>query len=140
MYLLHKHFAHALYLCHELNFKYYLDESESSEGNGNQQVLGRTNRICSFDTTRDRIENDASINCHGNAFTELLPSNDSGIHRQTYRHTRPTIILLLCVFIAEGTCLPSRCLATGGIHFTEPLPSNKRRNTHIGTQTDGRDL
>jgi hypothetical protein len=30
--------------------------------------------------------------------------------------------------VAEGTRLPSRCLATkGGIHFTEPLPSNDRR-------------
>jgi hypothetical protein len=28
----------------------------------------------------------------------------------------------------------------GGIHFTEPLPSNDRRDIHTDTQTDGRDL
>jgi hypothetical protein len=26
----------------------------------------------------------------------------------------------------------------GGIHFTEPLPSNDRRDTHTDTQTDDR--
>jgi hypothetical protein len=28
----------------------------------------------------------------------------------------------------------------GGIHFTEPLPRNDRRDTHTDTQIDGRDL
>jgi hypothetical protein len=41
--------------------------------------------------------------------------------------TRPTILLLL-VFVAGGSCLPSCCLAVkGGIHFTEPLPSKNGR-------------
>jgi hypothetical protein len=44
----------------------------------------------------------------------------------------PTI-LLLHVFDAAGTCLPSRCLAIkGGIHFTEHLPSNDR-GIHLQT-------
>jgi hypothetical protein len=55
--------------------------------------------------------------------------------------TRPTILLLLRVFVAVGTCLPSRCLALkGGLKLTEPLPSNDRRDTHIDTRTEGRDL
>jgi hypothetical protein len=50
---------------------------------------------------------------------------------------RPTIIPLLRVFFAAGTCLPNRCLATkGGIHFTESLPNNDTRDTHIDTQTN----
>jgi hypothetical protein len=54
---------------------------------------------------------------------------------------RPTILLLLRVFTAAGTCLPSRCLAMKGwIHFTLPLPSKDNRDTHIDTQTGGRDL
>jgi hypothetical protein len=45
---------------------------------------------------------------------------------------RPTFLLLLRVFVAAGTCLPSRCLAPEkGIHLTEPLPCNARRDTHI---------
>jgi hypothetical protein len=68
-----------------------------------------------------------------NIFIELLPSNDGGIQRQTHRHMRPTIPLLLHVFNATGTCLPSHCLAMkGGICFTKPLPSNNRR-LHIQT-------
>jgi hypothetical protein len=55
--------------------------------------------------------------------------------------TDPAILLLLRVFIAAETCLHNRCLATkGGIHFTEPLPCNDRRDTHTDTRTDGRDL
>jgi hypothetical protein len=39
----------------------------------------------------------------------------------------PTIPLLLRVFVAAGTCLPSRCLAPKkGIHLSEPFPSNDR--------------
>jgi hypothetical protein len=54
---------------------------------------------------------------------------------------RPTIILLLHVFVTLGTCLPSRCLAMKrGIHFIEPLPNNDRRDTHVDTQTDEKDL
>jgi hypothetical protein len=47
--------------------------------------------------------------------TELLPTNDSRIHRS--RHTCQAIFLLLRVFVAAGTFLHSRCLATiGGTH------------------------
>jgi hypothetical protein len=60
-------------------------------GNGmhnKQEVLGRTNRLLSF--------------------------RRHGLHRNK---TRPAILLLLHIFVAAGTCLPSRCLATiGGIH------------------------
>jgi hypothetical protein len=50
---------------------------------------------------------------------------------------RPAILLLLHVFFAAGTCLPSRCLApNGGIHLTEPFPCNDRRDTITDTQTD----
>jgi hypothetical protein len=57
------------------------------------------------------------LRCGGNVFIELLPSNGREIHRQTQRHTRPTILLLLRVVFVAGTRLPSRCLATiGRIH------------------------
>jgi hypothetical protein len=108
-----------------------------------QDVLGRTNRLLSFDTTwtAQKTMPPTILRCRGNVFTELLSSSDRGIHRQTHRHTRPIIILLLRVFIAAGTFLPRRCLSMkGGIHFTEPLPSNHRKDTHTDTQTDGRDL
>jgi hypothetical protein len=42
--------------------------------------------------------------------------------------------------VAAVTFLPSRCLATIGEIFTEPLSSNERGNTRIDTQTDGLDL
>jgi hypothetical protein len=50
-----------------------------------------------------------------------------------------------CCIVARircrGNMLSSRCLATKeGIHFTEPLPSNDRRDTHTDTQTDERDV
>jgi hypothetical protein len=50
-----------------------------------QEVLGRTNRLNSSDTTRT-----------------------------VQKTTRQEIILLLHVFVASGMCLPSRCLATVG--------------------------
>jgi hypothetical protein len=69
------------------------------------------------------------LHCRDNIFTMLLPSINRRIHRQTHRHKCPTI-LLLRVFVATRTCLPSHCLAMKGrIHFTEPLPSNDRRDT-----------
>jgi hypothetical protein len=46
--------------------------------------------------------------------------------RTAYKKT-PRPVVLLSVFIAAGTCLPSRCLATV-------------EDTHTETQTDGRDL
>jgi hypothetical protein len=56
-----------------------------------QKVLGRNNQPLSFDTT-----------C------------------TVQKTTRPTIVLLLCVFVAAGTCLPRRCVATiGGYKYRE---------------------
>jgi hypothetical protein len=38
--------------------------------------------------------------------------------------------MLLRVFVAVGTCLPSRCLVTkGGMRFTGPLHSRDKRDT-----------
>jgi hypothetical protein len=55
--------------------------------------------------------------------------------------TRLAIMLLLLLFVGAETCLRSRCLATkGGLYFTEPLPSNDRRDTHTDTQNDRRGL
>jgi hypothetical protein len=90
--------------------------------------------------------------CYGNVFTELLPTNDRGIHRQTHtlsfhntwtakKMMRPVILLLLRIFGAVGTCSLSRCLpAKEEIHFTKPLPGNNKGDTRTDTQTDGRDL
>jgi hypothetical protein len=76
------------------------------------EVLGRIYRLHSFDTTR---------------YVE--------------KTTRPTILLLVRLFLAKGTCLPSRCLATKGrIHSIEPFPSNYGTDAYRDTQTDGRDL
>jgi hypothetical protein len=78
-----------------------------------QEVLGRM--LAYFPTIRHAPHRKRRLQqfflCRGNVFTELLPSNDRGIHRQTHRHSRPTILLLFRVFVAAGTCLPSRCLA-----------------------------
>jgi hypothetical protein len=79
----------------------------------------------------DCIENDPSNNSSWprDVFTELLPSNDRGIHRQTHRLSldktwtaqkmmRLTILLLLCVFVVVGMCFPCRWLTLkGGIHI-----------------------
>jgi hypothetical protein len=52
---------------------------------------------------------------------------------------RPTVLLLLHVFVAMGMCLPSCCLTMkGGLHFTKPLPSDDRMDTHTDTLIDGR--
>jgi hypothetical protein len=67
-------------------------------------------------------------------------------HRPTYSHLkrygphikimRSTILSLLLLFVAAGTCLPSRCLAlNGGIHLTKPLVYNDRRDTYIQTHS-----
>jgi hypothetical protein len=109
-----------------------------------QEVLGIINRLFSFDTTRtaQKTTPPTILRCRGDVFTELLPSNDRGIHRQTHRlsfdktqtaqkMTRPTILLLLHIIVTAGTCLPSRYLPKKGwIHFTERLPSIDRRDTH----------
>jgi hypothetical protein len=66
--------------------------------NNKQEVLGRSNRLLSFDMWN------------------------------TQKMMRPTILLLLYVFVATINI------------FTKPLPSNDRRGTDTDTQTDGRDL
>jgi hypothetical protein len=66
--------------------------------------------------------------CHRNIFTKLSPSIER-IHKQTHRYKCPAR-LFFHVFVAVETCLLSHCLAMkGGIHFTESLPSNDRRDT-----------
>jgi hypothetical protein len=92
-----------------------------------QGVLGRTNRLISFDTTRTAYKTSPSIIllCCGNAFTELLPSNDMGIHKQTHASYNSSIVA---------------CIRYHGNVFTEPFPSNDRRDTRTGTQIDGRGL
>jgi hypothetical protein len=57
-----------------------------------QEVLGRTNRLLPFDTTRTHRKRRlqqffvvACILCRGNVFTEPLPSNDRTIHISTHR-------------------------------------------------------
>jgi hypothetical protein len=64
-------------------------------------------------TTRPTI-----LRYRGNVFTELLRSNDKGIHRYTPEsHTKRRVqqfFYCLRVFDAAGTCLLSRCLATIG--------------------------
>jgi hypothetical protein len=48
------------------------------------------------------------------------------------------ILVLLHVFVAAITCLPSRSLVIKGeIHFTEPLPTNDRRDKPTDTQGEG---
>jgi hypothetical protein len=107
-----------------------------------KQALGRINRLLSFDTTwiAYKTTPPTVFLCRGNIFTESLPSNDRVIHRLTNRHTRPTTILLFCVFVAAGTCLPSRWLAIKEGYFTEPWPSSDRSDKHTDTHTDWKDL
>jgi hypothetical protein len=49
--------------------------------------------LSNFKSPRGRIL--PQVPARRNVFTELLPRNDKGIHRQTRRHTRLTILLLL---------------------------------------------
>jgi hypothetical protein len=48
-----------------------------------RKLIGRINRLFSFDTTRtaQKTTPQTVLRCRGNVFTELLPSNDRGIHR-----------------------------------------------------------
>jgi hypothetical protein len=49
-------------------------------------------------------------------------------------------IILLRVFVAAGTCLPSRCLTPKrGTHLIELLPYNDRGDTYTDTQADERE-
>jgi hypothetical protein len=100
-----------------LNWLYNIELKYGHNNELKQEVLGRTDRLHSLDTTRTakKTTPPTILHCRWNVFIELLPSNDKGIHRPT--DTRPAILLLLLVFFAVGTCLLGRCLATiGGIH------------------------
>jgi hypothetical protein len=59
------------------------------------------------------------LRCHGKASIKLMPINDRKINKQIHRHTRPTILLLLRVYVASGTCSP-----------------HNHRRRHTDTQTD----
>jgi hypothetical protein len=60
------------------------DDHDNNNNNNTQEVLGRTNRQLSFYTTMDAhiTTSPRILRCRGKVFTELLPINDSGIHRQ----------------------------------------------------------
>jgi hypothetical protein len=109
-----------------------------------QGILGKTNRLLSFHTTRtaQKTTPTAILHCRRNVFTELLPRNmEGGIHKLTHRlpfdNTRttskitcPIMLLLLRVFLAEGRCC--RCLVPNeGIKCTEPLRNNDCSDTQI---------
>jgi hypothetical protein len=64
--------------------------------------------------------------CRRIVYTELLPTNDRRINRQTHRNMYPSTFLLLCEFVTVGTFLQSRYLAM------------KQGYTH--TRTGGSDL
>jgi hypothetical protein len=64
----------------------------------------------------DRIENDTANNC---SFPwERLYLATIGGYTNSPTDTRPTILLLLRVFLAMGTCFPNRCLAMKGGGYT----------------------
>jgi hypothetical protein len=51
------------------------------------------------------------------------------------------VLILVCVFIATGTCLPNCCLAFNGVaYLPKPLCSDDRRDAHVGTPTYGKNL
>jgi hypothetical protein len=72
--------------------------------------------------------------CRKNVFAELLPSNDTGIHKDKHifsfektlnaQKLRDQNVLYCCsIFIAAGTCLTSRCFGTiGGLHIRTRRP------------------
>jgi hypothetical protein len=54
---------------------------------------------------------------------------------------RVQTFLCFCMYSMPRERLLSRCIAIkGGMHFTEPLPNNDRRDKHTLAQTDGKDL
>jgi hypothetical protein len=103
-----------------------------------QDVLGRTNRLLSFDTTRTAQKTTPPIlRCRGNVFTGLLPRTIGGYT------DRPTDSPLITHGPHRKWCVQQFfycCIRCRGSVFTEPLPSNDKRDTHTDTQTDGRDL
>jgi hypothetical protein len=117
-----------------------------------KEILGRTNRVLFFDITRTawKTTYPPILRFRGKdkRYTADPPTKSSFSQErlylvvnlvrirdtQTHRHARPASLLLLRVFVAAGTCLSSRCLATiGRIHFTKALPINDRRDTHTDT-------
>jgi hypothetical protein len=84
-----------------------------------QEVLGRMIRLLFFDTTRAAQEKTPPtiLRCRRDVFTESLPSNDRGIHRQTYVSSNSSTV----------ACIHCRAKV-----FTEPLPSNESWNTLYG--------
>jgi hypothetical protein len=118
--------------CYQYIFTFFnLSDSSCDLWYNVTRSSGRTNRLL-FPLIRHGTPQKTTpltiLNCRGNVLTQLLPSNERDIHRQTHRQE---ILLLLRVFVATGKSLPSRCLAMkGGIHFTKPLPSNYRKDTH----------
>jgi hypothetical protein len=102
-----------------------------------QEVLGRINHLLSFHTIWTAQK--TILYCCRNMFTELLPSNDSLIHRLSCNKTwtaqkmmHPTILLLLHVFIAMGLCLPSSWIATIGRIQTQRLTGGIYEVCHWG--------
>jgi hypothetical protein len=84
-----------------------------------QEVLGRTNRLLSFDMRGSvhKITAPTILTCGRKDFTELLPGNDRGDTRtdpQTHASNNSSIVAWI------------RCY---GNVFTESLPSNEKRNT-----------
>jgi hypothetical protein len=108
-----------------------------------QKVLGKTNRLLPFDTTwsAPKITQPKILRCRGNAFIELLLLNNKEDTQTEPQAQISNSSSTLPTFFDAETCLRNRYLAMiGGIHFTESLPCNDRRDTHTDTQNDGRGL
>jgi hypothetical protein len=119
------YFLFTVILFSVLTYKYVGQTIRPINATNKQEVLGKPNRLLSFHTTRttQKTTPPKIVLCH---WKVSLPSNDWGIHKQIHRlscyttrtacgTTRPTLPLLIRVFIATGTCLP------------KPLPSNDKR-------------
>jgi hypothetical protein len=92
-----------------------------------QEVTGRTNRLhlIQHGPHRKRLLQQFLV-ATGMSLRSCYLATIGG-----YTDTNLTILLPLRVFVAARTCLPNRCLAKKRRkHFTEPLPSNDRRDTH----------
>jgi hypothetical protein len=106
-----------------------------------QEVLRRT--ICPLDFdmiwAAQKMAPPTILLCCGNVFTESLPSNGSGIHRQTHRLSFDKI--WTAQKMASSAFLPLlHIFIVGGKVFTNPLPSDGKRGIHTNTQPEGRDL
>jgi hypothetical protein len=62
-----------------------------------QEILGRTSSLLTFDTTRTAYKTTPPtiLCCHGNVFTEFLPSSDGG---DTHTDTRVQQFFHCCVY------------------------------------------